>query len=88
MIGLKLLLQNEAVTGYLVAHPRLQNGGTVPEAVMLLRNNTSAGRCAVALHVVIDGRDHLVKLTLDMWQTIAEVSRSMAVELYGEERAP
>lgn len=85
---MRLVLGNPDVTDYLREHEALQVGGAQPVALVLLRNNTSSGRCAVGLHVVVDGKDCLVKMTLDMLQTLGEVARASALEQYGEDRLP
>jgi hypothetical protein len=75
----------DEVTEYLTERPALSYGGHQPEAVLLLRNNTSAGRSAVAMHIRIDGRDELVKVSLDMLETIVSACRT-AAEMRGEYR--
>jgi hypothetical protein len=84
----RLVIGNDEVRDHMLAYKGLEHGGVQPVAAVLLRNNTSSGRCAVGLHVQIDGKNVFVKLTLDMLQTVAEVMRTGAIEQYGEGRAP
>lgn len=88
MTGLRILVGYEDVLAYIEERPGLHEGGALPITALLLRNNTSAGRCAVGLHIQIEGRDHFVKLSLDMLELLAGTMRSAAVVQYGEGRKP
>lgn len=88
MSGVKLLTGNNAVLKYMVEHPALCEGGVTPSTILLLPSGTLAGRCAVSMHVQIDGRDRLVSLTLDTFQLVAEVMRAAAETQYKETREP